>query len=171
MQTRRITHGHEYQRGATLVTALVFLLVITLFSVTSMRSGTIGVRMAQNEESRFSALQSSQALGEAIVGSPASTPVIGGAGFTNCTAGESACDRYTINVPSGFLQSEVDGGYLNARVARLTPPEKPPPRVLESSIDKFSAASFEVTSTYDRTEDGLGRARLVEGLLVLVPQN
>lgn len=162
---------HTRQRGATLVTALVFLLVITLFSVTSMRSGTVGVRMAQNEESRFSSLQASQAFGEAIAGSPASTPVIGGAGFSNCTAGEAGCDRYTIDPPDGFLQGEVDAGYLNVRVERLTPPDKPPPRVLESSIDKFSAASFEVTSTYDRAQEGLGRAQLVEGLLVLVPRD
>ena len=34
------------ERGAILVTALVFLAVITMIGVTSMRTSTIGVRMA-----------------------------------------------------------------------------------------------------------------------------
>ena len=54
------------QRGAALITALVFLGVITLLSVTSMRESTMGVRMAQNEEARLSGIQSAQALTEAV---------------------------------------------------------------------------------------------------------
>jgi hypothetical protein len=41
--------------------------------------------------------------------------------------------------------------------------------VLESSIDKFSAASFQVAATYDRTNEGLGSVQLVEGMIVLIP--
>jgi hypothetical protein len=159
------------QAGVTLVTALIFLTVISLLSITSLRSSTVGVRMAQNEESRFAAIQAAQALTEAIVGSPASTPVIGGAGFSNCTIGEVGCDLYTIAAPPGFLADALAAGQISARVERLTPPEKPPPRVLESSLDKFSAASFQIIATFDRTDEGLGRAQLVEGLLVLVPKN
>ena len=159
------------EKGAALITALIFLGVISLLSITSMRSSTIGVRMAQNEEARFAAIQTAQALTEAIVGSPASTPVIGGAGFSNCTAGEAACNLYTIALPAGYVADQVAAGHLSARVERLTPPDKPPPRVLESSFDKFSAASFQIIATFDRTDEGLGRAELVEGLLVLVPNN
>lgn len=158
------------ESGAALVTALVFLAVISLLSASSMRSSTIGVRMATNEESRAVATQTAGALTEAVVASPSSTPVIGGAGFSNCTAGEAGCDRYLVDVPDGYLADHVADGNLTARVERLTPPEKPPPRVLQSSIDKFSAASFQVGATYDRTDEGLGRTRLVEGLLVLVPE-
>lgn len=163
-------HVAAKQQGAVLITALVFLLAVTLLSTSSMRASTIGVRLATNEESRVAAVQTAQGLTEAIIGSPASTPVIGGAGFSNCTNGEGGCERYLVDVPVGYLTQAVDAGYLTARVERLTPPEKPPPRVLASSIDKFSAASFQIAATYDRTEEGLGRARVVEGLLVLVPQ-
>ena len=159
------------QMGAALVTALIFLAVITMLSVTSMRSGAVGVRMAQNEESRFASIEVAQALAESIVGSPISTPVIGGAGFSNCTAGEAACDLYAVAVPGGYLADQVAAGHVTARVERLTPPDRPPPRVLESSIDKFSAASFQIVATFDRSDEGLGRTQLVEGLLILVPQN
>lgn len=159
------------QRGAILVTVLIFLTVVSLLSIASLRSHVTGVRMAQNEEARFSALQTTQALTEAIVGSPPSTQVIGGAGFSNCTAGEPGCNLYSVVVPAGFLADEVAAGHLAARVERLTPPEKPPPRVIETSVDKFSAASFQIIATYDRTDAGLGQAQLVEGLLVLVPKN
>ena len=124
--------------------------------------------MAQNEESRLAGLQDAQALTEAVVSTPAATPVIGGAGFSICTAAEVGCNRYGVPLPI-TLDAEVAAGHLSARIQRLTPPLKPPPRVLESSIDKFSAASFQVAATYDRTADGLGRVQLVEGMIVLVP--
>jgi hypothetical protein len=157
------------QRGATLFAALIFLIVISLISITSMRSSTMGVRMAQNEESRFAAIQAAQALTEAVFSSPGSTPVVGGSGFSNCTANEAGCNMYAVNLPAGFITDEVAADNLSARIERVTPPDRPPPRVVESSIDKFSAASFRVIATYDRAEEGLGRAQLVEGLLILVP--
>ena len=156
------------QHGAALITALVFLGVITLLSVTSMRESTMGVRMAQNEEARLSGIQTAQALTEAVVATPAATPVIGGAGFSICTAGEPACSAYGIPLPAQ-VANDVAQGHLSARVQRMTPPEKPPPRVLESSIDKFSAASFQVVATFDRTNEGLGSVQLVEGMIVLIP--
>lgn len=158
----------DSQRGAALITALVFLGVITLLSVTSMRESTIGVRMAQNEEARLSGIQAAQALTEAVVATPAATPVIGGVGFSICTVGEPGCNAYGIPLPAQ-IANEVARGHLSARVQRMTPSEKPPPRVLESSIDKFSAASFQVAATFDRTDEGLGSVQLVEGMIVLVP--
>jgi hypothetical protein len=47
---------------------------------------------------------------------------------------------------------------------------RPPSRLVESSIDKFSTASFEVTTTYDRVAEKLGREQITEGVLVLVPK-
>ena len=86
-------HGHysprHRQRGAILVIALMFLVAITLYTISSMRSSNIGLFMAQNEESRVAAAQAAQALADAIVASPASTPVVGVSGYTACTAGET----------------------------------------------------------------------------------
>ena len=75
------------QQGAILVIALMFLIAITLYTISSMRSSNIGLYIAQNEESRVAAEQAAQALADAIVASPASTPVVGVSGYTACTPG------------------------------------------------------------------------------------
>ncbi len=158
------------QNGAILVISLMFLVAITLFTVSSMRSSKIGLQMAQNEESRIAAVQAAQALADAIVANPASTPVVGKTGYTACTAGESNCDRYDLPVTNDALYGAVASNHLSARVERIGTVFRPPPRVVESSIDKFTSASFKVITEYDRVDEGLGRQQITEGVLVLVPK-
>jgi hypothetical protein len=157
------------QRGAILVIALMFLVAITLFTISSMRSSNIGLFMAQNEESRVAAEQAAQALADAIVASPASTPVVGTTGYTACTAGETGCTRNDLPVTDPVLASAIAANYISARVERTGAVFRPPPRVVETSIDKFSSASFRVVTTFDRIDDGLGHEQVTEGVLVLVP--
>jgi hypothetical protein len=158
------------QSGAILVISLIFLVAISLLAVGSMGSSNIGLHMALNEESRVIAEQGAQAMADAIVSETGTTPVVGGGGFTICTIGEAGCDRTDLPVSNAFLQSAIANGYLSARVQRLGPDFGPPPRIVESSIDKFSSASFEVTTTYDRVDEALGRQQITEGVLVLVPK-
>lgn len=158
------------QRGAILMIALMFLVAITMFTLSSMRSSNIGLHMAQNEESRVTATQAAQALADAIVANPASTPVIGKTGFTACTAGQANCSRTDLPVQDPVLAGEVAEARISARVERTGAEFQPPPRMVESSVDKFSAASFRVTTTYDRANEGLGSQQVTEGVLVLVPK-
>jgi Tfp pilus assembly protein PilX len=169
MHCKNITSVRK-QNGAILVIALIFLVAITLFTVSSMRSSKIGLLMAQNEESRISAVQAAQALADAIVANPASTPVVGKVGYTACTAGQYNCNRNDLPVNNDILQSAVDSNYLTAKVERTGTIFRPPPRVVESSIDKFTSASFTVVTEYDRVDEGLGRQQITEGVLVLVPK-
>ena len=158
------------QRGAILVIALMFLVAITLYTISSMRSSNIGLFMAQNEESRVTAEQAAQALADAIVATPASTPVVGDSGYTACTAGEAGCNRNDLPVTDPVLAYAVANNHIKARVERTGTIFRPPPRVVETSIDKFTSASFRVTTTYDRVDEGLGREQVTEGVLVLVPK-
>lgn len=158
------------QGGAILVVALMFLVAITLYTISSMRSSNISLFMAQNEESKVAAAQAAQALADAIVASPASTPVVGDTGYTACTAGETGCNRNDLPVTDPVLASEVANNYLQARVERTGATFRPPPRAVSTSLDKFSSASFRVTTTFDRVDDGLGREQISEGVLVLVPK-
>ena len=158
------------QGGAILVVALMFLVAITLYTISSMRSSNISLFMAQNEESKVAAAQAAQALADAIVASPASTPVVGDTGYTACTAGETGCNRNDLPVTDPVLASEVANNYLQARVERTGAAFRPPPRAVSTSLDKFSSASFRVTTTFDRVDDGLGRELISEGVLVLVPK-
>jgi Tfp pilus assembly protein PilX len=169
-----MTHGRfslkRKQGGAILVVALMFLIAITLYTISSMRSSNIGLFMAQNEESRVTAEQAAQALADAIVASPASTPVVGTTGYTACTPGEANCTRNDLSVTDPVLAYAVANDHISARVERTGAVFKPPPRVVETSIDKFSSASFRVVTTYDRVDEGLGREQITEGVLVLVPK-
>lgn len=167
---KRPISSRNKQQGAILVIALMFLVAITLLTVSSMRSSNIGLHMAHNEESRTAAVQAAQALADVIVANPESTPVIGDTGFTACTAGQQGCDRSDLPVSDPTLAGEVSTSHLSARVERTGMIFRPPPRVVESSIDKFTSASFKVTTTYDRVDEGLGRQEITEGVLVLVPK-
>ena len=169
MRHGKYTSRHR-QGGAILVIALMFLVAITLYTISSMRSSNIGLFMAQNEESRVAAAQAAQALADAIVASPASTPVVGMTGFTACTAGETGCNHNDLPVTDPVLAYAVANDYIRARVERTGTLFRPPPRVVETSIDKFTSASFRVTTTYDRVDEGLGREQITEGVLVLVPK-
>ncbi len=162
--------SRQHQRGAVLIVALVFLVVITLLTMSSMRSSRIGLFMAANEEARVAADQAAQALADAIVANPASTPVTGTSGFTSCTPGQANCSRTDLPVNDAMLADAISSNHLSARVERTGTEFSPPPRVVESSIDKFSSATFTVTTTYDRIEDGQGFQRVNEGVLVLVPR-
>jgi len=166
-------NGYSFKRrqsGAILVIALMFLVAITLFTVSSMRSSNIGLYMAQNEESRIGATQAAQALADAIVANPSSTPVVGLRGFTACTSGQTSCDRYDLPIQNPILAGAIADNHISARVERVGTEFRPPPRVVESSIDKFTSASFRVITTYDRVDEGLGRQQVTEGVLVLVPK-
>jgi hypothetical protein len=157
------------QSGAILVIALLFLVTITLLTVASMRSSNIGLQMVQNEESQVLAVQGAQALADAIVADPGTTLVTGDAGYTFCTSSETGCDRADLAIENVTLTAAITSNIVSARVERIGPAFRPPPRVIESSLDKFSSASFEVTTTYDRVDESLGRQQITEGVLVLVP--
>ena len=168
--TRMTIVSRHRQQGAILVIALMFLVAITLFTVSSMRSSNLGLHMAQNEESRIAAIQSAQALADVIVANPAATPVVGKTGYTACTPGQQGCNRNDLPITDPELSGEVAAYNLAAKVERVGSVFRPPPRVVESSIDKFTSASFRVTTTFDRVDEGLGRQQVTEGVLVLVPK-
>ena len=160
----------QKQKGAILMIALVFLVAITLLTTSSMRSSNIGLFMAQNEELRFASEQATQALADAIVANPASTPVVGQTGFIFCTPNVAGCDSNELTVANAELTAEIASNHMQASVTRNGPTFAPPPRVTESSIDKFTSATFTVVTTYDRVSDGRGRQQVSEGVLVLVPK-
>lgn len=161
------------EQGIVLFASLIFLVVVTMIGLASMRSSTLELRMSLNEEARVSAFQQAQALSDAIIFTPNTTPVVGNVGYRVCTfqSAVDGCDpTRNITVPNAFVQSEINTGNLRGIVERVGSITTPPPRGLDSSVDKFSAPSFRIQSTYDREADGLGSATLNEGVLVLIPK-
>ena len=161
------------QKGIVLFSSLIFLIVVTMIGVASIRSSTLELRMSLNEESRVSSFQQAKALSDAIVFTPSTTPVIGDVGYRICTPSVPAgvaCDQRDLNLPNAFLQGQIFAGSLGAVVERIGSEDQPPPRGLDASVDKFSAPTFRVQSTFDRGDEGLGSSTVNEGVLVLIPK-
>jgi Tfp pilus assembly protein PilX len=165
----------RHQRGAALFTALMFLVVLTLISLAAMRSSTLEMRMATNDEARLTAFQRTQAVIDATIAEPDNMKVIGAVGRRTCTGASASdtpdgldCDVYDIDLADDTFDADVVDGITKIAVTRLSPAESPAPRSLGTSAAVYSVATFKVDAAYDATEDGLGRGRIVEGVMVLI---
>ncbi len=163
------------QQGAALFTALMFLVVLTLISLAAMRSSTLEMRMATNDEARLTAFQRTQAIVDATVAETDNVKVIGAVGRRTCTGSAAsdtpdglACDVYGVDLAGDDFDTDVDDGIVKVAVTRLSPAESPAPRSIGTSAAVYSVATFKVDALYDGTDDGLGRGRIVEGVMVLV---
>lgn len=157
------------QRGSVLVISLVFLAVLTLAAITTMRTSTLGMRMAGNEETRVSSFEMAQSIVDEVVGNPDNIIVSGDVGFINCTSNVAGCNATTVVVDSNLLPASKTN-YAQVVVERIAPALTPAPRGINSSADAFFAARFEVDTTYDGTSSNEGKVGIVQGVLVLVPR-
>jgi len=158
------------QRGSVLLISLVFLIILTLGATTTMRTSTMELRMAGNEEARLITLEMTQSIIDEVVGNPDNMIVSGNVGFINCTTNVTGCNTSLVTIDTNLLSVSKAG---NARVIveRLAPALTPAPRGINSSADAFFAARFEVDTTYDGTSSNEGKAAIVQGVLVLVPRS
>lgn len=152
------------QTGAALVTALVFLVIITAIALSAMRASTQELRMSLNQELKVDAGQRAQALADGVRSSPGSTPVVGGVGHRFCAP--TACDDLLI-MPADSLPPD---GAWSASVERLGAETRPCPRGSGVSLRSFGCAAFRVQAQFDGSANRRGRADLSEGVLVLVPR-
>lgn len=157
------------QRGSVLIIAMVFLLILTLGATTTMRTSTLGMRMAGNEETRISSFEMTQSIVDQVVGNSDNIIVSGDIGFVNCTINVAGCSATTVVVDTNLLPAAKTN---NAQVVikRIAPALTPAPRGINSSADAFYAARFEVDTSYDGTSMNEGKVGIVQGVLVLVPR-
>lgn len=164
------------QRGAALFTALMFLIMITMLSLTAMRSSVLELRMASNQELKNTAFQRAQAIIDSTIADSANMPTLGAVDSTNCLPNDAAaCTSKTVNLADAFLADEThltdgdeDNGHMLARVTRLAPLEAPAPRAIGTSASIYSVATFEIRGKYDMTDLGQGGSEIVEGVMVLI---
>ena len=160
------------QRGAALITALIFLIIITMLSLSSMRSSMMELRQATNDEIRASAFQSAQTLVDAVLNTPSTMPVVGDVGFRNCSADFTGldCDATTLTLPDGMYATEIADESVRVVVERLGPTFRPPPRGLGTSARMLTAAAFRIDAAYDRGDQGQGHSEITQGVLIVVPK-
>ena len=161
-------------RGAALVVALVFLIIITALALAATRSITLELRMALNSELAASARQVAFGLGEAVSANPGATPVVGTTGNRICTSvasynavapDEAPCNTYGLAIPAEAIPAQ---GNFWVGVELLGSETQPPPRAVGSSLEAFGAAAFRVHSRY--VDPRGNRADAYEGVLVLIPR-
>ena len=156
------------QRGSVLLPALIFLLILTLGATTTMRTSTLELRMAGNEQQRVETFELTQSIVDEVVGNPDNIRVSGDLGYVNCTPGISGCTANDVTISTNLLPTTKSSN-ATVIVERLAPALSAPPRGINTSADAFRAARFEVDTTYDGTSDNEGKVGLVQGVLVLVP--
>jgi len=146
--------GLQQQRGAALLVALSFLVVITLISISAMRSSTTELRLASNNEEQMAAAQVAQAAVDAAVNEADNFVVTGTSGTVNTSITISGVTEFTNTT------MEVTEGDTTL-----------PPRGLGVSADKFQATMFDIEADYDNVAAGRGQAGVGQGLVLLVPKS
>ena len=173
---------HRFQRGAVLFTALMFLIVVTLVALASIRSGVLELRMSLNDELSVSAFQQAQALADWVAANPAATPVVGDEDFMRCTTSvsEAGCDLKEDFVTEGELITAMDtvngdawaNSEFSVAVQRTGSDDAPCPRGIGTTAVGTGCAPFRVRVVYDCTgcdpQTGGGRTEINEGVLVFV---
>ena len=155
------------QRGAALASALFFLTVITILGMAAMKAGQTDLRLALNEESRSTAVQSAQSLLEALLENRATNLVVQqGSGYVqNCYLSDqldatSLSTRQQFDCPPALYPvSTLPAGPLATHAYTLVRRESlgnadfAPVSALRrgDSGARFRLASFTVLAGYDRT--------------------
>lgn len=165
-------------QGAALFTALIFLIIITMLSLTAMRGSMLELRMASNQEVKNSAFLSAQAIVDATIGDSANMPTLAAVGAMNCMASDpdaAACNTTGLVMDDNFLAAETTyfngqrtDGEVYVRTTRLAPLTAPAPRAIGTSASLYSVATYQVDGTYDLSAIGKGRAEIREGLMMLI---
>lgn len=164
------TDSMARQRGAALITALIFLIIITMLSLSSMRSSLLELRQASNDEIRVAAFESAQGIVDSVIDTPANMPVVGDVGYRICTSNLTDCDQTTVTLPDGLYEAEVAADQVSVGVTRLAPLYRPPPRGLGTSARLLTAVAFQIDSEYDRADEGFGHSAISQGVLIVIPK-
>lgn len=161
-----------YQSGATLIVSLLLLVIITILSLSAMNSSVMEQKMAANEQYQREAFELSQSVVEATINSTTNFKVIGTAGYRVCYDNPDvlpACDA-VYNVDSSFDNNADITGKITGEIIRLAPETIPAPRGIDTSLDKYDVALFQVNGSYDNSSSGFGQSSVAQGFMVLVPK-
>ena len=166
----------SYQRGAVLLLAMMFMLLLAMVASSVMQTSFLELQMAGNEQFREEALQRAQAIASALAAEPENFPVVGGVGYTLCASGDTdpGCDvNELLDVPQ-FVLSVNPGVNLFYRVTRKGPLllQALPIRQSQgrvSSNNGFAAAVFEIGVTVDGAPARLGSSQIALGIARRVP--
>ena len=161
-------------RGAVLLLALVFMLMLAIIASTVVQTAILQLRMAGNDQNLEEALHKAQAIATELSLNPDNFSLEGDVGDTNCPVGDQSlnCDRNELQTPGSAAAPA--GVEIDYRVTRQDPllwrglPVREEQDAASSS-SSFDAAIFEIDVRIDGSEKRLGSAHIVQGIAVRVP--
>ncbi len=178
------------QRGAALATAMFFLAVLTILGLAAMRSGTLGLRLAENEAGRMDALQNAQTGIDSVRAYSPALKVLPGAGYLqSCVVGArldaarllqqqgfTTCPNPSLVALSLPTTGYKDYLYLSVYREQVGGSDFVPVSAVREgdSGDRYQLAAFTITGGYDRivTTDtdavARGGAEIGQGVYVKV---
>lgn len=161
-------------RGAVLLLAMVFLVLMTLVAVTVTKTSVQEFQMAGNAQFREDAFQQAQAIVSEISTNIDNFPISGGIGYTVCVAGDPDPDCNGTAVIGAIDSDAAPAGVtVSYQVERQGPLfiEGLPFRQSQanaSSSPAFDTAIFEVSADVDGNAARLGSASVVQGVGIRV---
>lgn len=161
-------------RGAALLLALVFMLMLTMIAAMVMSTGALQLRMAGNDQFMEEAFHQAQAVATQLSLDARNFSLDADVGDQNCAISneDPDCDNRLLTVPVYALPQE--GVSLDYRITRKEPLRWRGFSVRESeevasSSASFDAALFEIDVRIDGGSQKLGNAHIVQGIAVRVP--
>ncbi len=159
----RIKHIHRnpaVQRGVVLTVTMLFLLVVTIFSVVAATNSSVGLRMASNMQDSYQSFQAAEA-GLAATLSLSGTNRDPFDGDNEVFPLASTVPHPLSNLPDGSRSVDVD-------VLLVTAATSCPARAAGSSVDLFNCEYYGVNSVHTvpekaRTRVDMGVVRTLIG--------
>jgi Tfp pilus assembly protein PilX len=160
-------------RGAVLLLALVFMLMLAMIATTVMQTAVLQLHMAGNDQFLEEAWHKAQAIATELSLNQDNFSLAGGVGYSNCPPGAQSlnCDRSQLPVPASAVQQA--GVELDYRVTRQEPllwrgfPIRESQDTVSSS-NSFDAATFEIDVRINGGEKQFGSAHIAQGIAVRV---
>ncbi|WP_428310078.1 pilus assembly PilX family protein [Hydrocarboniphaga sp.] len=177
----------RHQRGAALATALFFLVILTLLGLAAMRTGSLNLRLSQNESGRMDALQNAQTALESVRAYSSALNVLPGSGYLQSCAIGSSLNASNLSTQQGFSCPGASANsalmpntnyqnylYVSVRREQVNGGDYAPVSAIREgdSGDRYNLAAFTIVAGYDRvaSSDTLaqGGAEVAQGVYVKV---
>jgi Tfp pilus assembly protein PilX len=113
-----MTSGMRSQRGTTLIVALIMLVLLTLFAVSSFNTANTNLKVVGNMQQKNEALNAAQAAIESVISTPQFIANPANAVPVPCAAANTMCTDVTGDGVADFTTTLVSPDYP-------TPPHQP----------------------------------------------
>ncbi|MEH6529675.1 MAG: PilX N-terminal domain-containing pilus assembly protein, partial [Porticoccus sp.] len=168
----RGNYGKTKQQGAILLISIIFLLLLSMLALGTMRSGTLEILMAGNEQSRIDAFELAAGVNESVI-----SRWQGGGGTEPsfktdkilCSPGHTDpdCDELTLTIDTTLSSAISTAGAENEYATHYLGEGQAPPGFGEQV--NTCAFYFDTEADYDNSLNKQGVSHQSEGVFIINP--